>query len=290
MATISNAYIQTFESNVRHLAQQSVVRLRPYVQERGVESQNHNWDRLAATNASLKTTRLQPTPVANAAWSRRVSPSNTRDNGESVENEDVVQMLIEPKSALTTNMALSMRRAWDDEIIVAATGDATTEGGGTATFPAGQKITDAAAPINFDHITEVQQKFLANDIEADVPKVAVVGPIQVRKLMQLTEQTSSDYVRQKLDQLSSTGICIGWMGFTWIMSTRLTDGGSAGQKACLFFTNSAIGVKVSQDISVLVGRDPSVSFAWRVYTWMNLGAVRVEDEHIVWLQIKDDIT
>ena len=290
MATISNAYIQTFEDNVRHLAQQGITRLRPYTQERGVESQNHNWDRLGPTNASLKTARLQATPVANAPWSRRVSPSNTWNNGDSVENEDVVQMLIEPKSNLAMNMAMSMRRAQDDEIITAATGDATTEGGGTATFPVGQKIDEGANPISFDHVTEVQEKFLANDIETDVPKVFVVGPVQVRKLMQLTEQTSYDYVRKKLDELSSTGICPNWMGFTWIMSTRLTNGGTAGQKACLAFTNRAIGLKISQDITVQVGQDPSVSFAWRIYTWQNIGAVRVEDEHIVWLQIKDDIT
>lgn len=290
MATITNAYIQTFESNVRHLAQQSISRLENYVQVRGVESQNHNWDRLAATNATKKTSRLQDTPVANAAWSRRVSPSNTWDNGDSVENEDVVQMLIEPKSALTVNMAMSMRRAKDDEIIAEALGTAATEGGGTSTFPAGQQILDGTNPISFDHVTQVQEKFLANDIEADVPKVFVVGPTQVRKLMQLTEQTSNDYVRTKLDELSNTGIVIGWMGFTWIMSTRLTDGGTAGQKACLAFTSQAIGLKLSKDISVQVGQDPSKSFAWRVYTWMNCGAVRVEDEHIVQLQIKDAIS
>ncbi|GAG18513.1 unnamed protein product, partial [marine sediment metagenome] len=62
MATTQpNIYIQTFESIVRHLAQQEVTRLRPYVTERAEGSVNHNWERLGTSDAVEKTARLVAT-------------------------------------------------------------------------------------------------------------------------------------------------------------------------------------------------------------------------------------
>ena len=51
------------------------------------------------------------------------------------------------------------------------------------------------------------------------------------------------------------------------------------------FTDRALGLQINRDVSARVEEDPSVSFAWRVYCFMTMGAVRVEDEQIVWLQV-----
>lgn len=282
-STISNVYVETFEQNVRHVAQQEVTRLLPYVQVRGEESENHNWEKLGAGDASVKTTRLQDTPVADLPWGRRVSVSQTWDIGESTEQEDPVQMIVDPNSNIVTALGYAMRRAQDDVIITAATADALEGDGTTTAFTAGQTVGDYTTAINFDAITEVQEKFMQNDIDPSIPKVAVVGPTQVRKLMQLTEQTSADYVmRESLQRLSSTGIVPMWMGFTWVMSTRLLHPTAPGTDIdCLFFTNRAIGMNIPKNITAKVAEDPSISFAWRLYCMSVMGAVRVEDEQIV---------
>jgi hypothetical protein len=279
--TQPNIYIDTFEANVRQLAQQEVTRLRPHVIERGAGSENHNWERLGTSDAVLKTARLVATPEADTPWSRRVSVAGTWHNADSTEQEDPSQMLVDPNSNLTVSLAYSMRRAVDDILITAATGAALDGAGGSNAFPVGQEVGDYTTPISFDAVTAVQELFMQNDIDPSIPKCAVVGPTQVRKLMQLTEQTSSDYVqRQALQQLSSTGIVPMWMGFTWIASTRLllpdTD-----QIDCLFFTKRALGLHVAKDISAQIDRDPSRSFAWIIYCNLVMGAVRVEDEQIV---------
>ena len=278
--TISNVYIQTFEQNLRQVAQQETVKLKPWVQVRGEESENHNWEKLGASNASLKTTRLQATPVADTAWGRRVAVSATWDNGESTEQEDPVQMLVDPNSNLVMSLGYSMRRAQDDVIIAAATAAALEGDGTTTAFTAGQTVGDYTTPITFDSITEVQEIFMNNDIDPSVLKVAVVGPTQVRKLMQLTENTSSDYVRAQ--QLQQYGIAPSWMGFDWISSTRLLHPTAPGTDIdCLFMTKRAIGMNIPKDISAKVAEDPSISFAWRLYCFTVMGAVRVEDEQIV---------
>ena len=282
MATTQpNVYIQTFENNVRHLAQQEVTRLEPYVMKRAAGSEQHNWERLGKSDAILKSGRLVNTPEADTVWSRRVSVAQTWHNADSTEQEDPSQMLVDPNSNLAKSLAFSMRRAKDDIIIAAATGNALGGDGTPVAFPATQTVGDGTTAISFDAITEVQELFMKNDIDPSYPKVAVVGPTQVRKLMQLTEQTSSDYVQaQALQTLSQAGIVPNWMGFTWVMSTRLLAP-AAGEINCLFFTDRAIGLHIPKDISARIAEDPSKSFAWRIYVNLVAGAVRVEDEHIV---------
>lgn len=287
--TISNAYIQTFENNVRHLAQQTEAKLRGTVQERGVSSNKHNWERLGTLTASEKTSARTATPTQDAAWDRRVSLAKTYHIGTSSELEDPVQMLVDPNSNLTKAISMGMKRQIDDIIIAAATGDALDGAGSPVTFPAGQKLGTGAEVISFDLITQVQELFMQNDIDPSVPKTAVIGPTQVRKLLQLTEQTSADYVhREALQKLTSTGIVPNWMGFRWIMSNRLLVP-SATELSCLFYTDQAIGMQVNTDISTKVAQDPSLSFAWRLYAHMTCGAVRVEDEQIVHLHLSDTI-
>lgn len=287
--SISNVYIQTFENNVRQLAQQAMSKLRGTVQERATNGNKHNWERLAPGVATQKTGTLIDTPAQELPWSRRVSVATTWHAGEATEQEDPVQMLVDPNSNIAQNLGMSMRRAVDDLMITAATASALNGDGTSTALPATQIKGDGTADISFDLITQIQEQFMNNDIDPDVPKVAVVGPNQVRKLMQLTEQTSADYVnRQALQTLTSSGIVPNWMGFTWIMSTRLLQPATL-QRDCLFYTNRAMGLQVNKDVTARIAEDPSKSFAWRIYCHMTMGAVRVEDEHLVVGRVKDPV-
>lgn len=292
VATVDQAYIDTFENNVRHVAQQRTAKLRGWAQNAGENSKSHNWPKLGKIEASDKTTRLQTTPVADAVWTERTSLIVPFDAGESTEQEDPTQMLVDPNSNLVRALGYGMERKVDDKLIAAATADALNGDGTTDAFDyAAQGAGDYALPISFDMVTAVQEKFMLQDIDPEVPKVAVVGPTQVRKLMQLTENTSSDYVHAQA--LQSYGIAPNWLGFTWINSTRLLaggdTGGGAGTKDCLFMTMDAMGLHVAKDITARVAEDPSISFAWRMYVFAHMGAVRIEDEQIVALKVLDAI-
>jgi hypothetical protein len=288
--TITAAYVQAYERTVRQLAQQSQTKLRDKVMERGISAEKHNWDRLGKGDFAVKAAARTATPATDSPWSRRVSVAGTRHDGDTVEPEDIVQMLIDPKSSVAEKQGMGAKRAVDDIIITAATGNALDGAGAPVVFPPGQKIGDGTTPISFDFVTAVQEKFMQNDIDPSIAKCFVVGPTQVRKLMQLTEQTSSDYVNaQALQTLNASGIVPNWMGFTWVMSTRLLIP-SAGELSCLAFTKRAIGLQVNKDIWARVAEDPSISFAWRIYSALTMGAVRVEDEQIVHLHVKNSLT
>lgn len=284
--TISNVYVQTFETNVRHLAQQSETKLRSHVTEVHTSGEKHNWERVGTSTAVEKTTVLTDTPVSEVPWSRRVSVAETWHDGEAIEQEDPVQMLIEPNSTVAKALAMSMKRAVDDLIIAAATADALDGTGATNSFPADQTIGTGAAEIDLDTVLQVQELFLGNDVDPDEPKVFVIGPKQQRKLMQLMEVTSGDYQNMKA---LATGILPNWMGFTWIVSNRLTVP-TTDQLYLLAFTPRGIGLQINRDITAKVAEDPTKSFAWRVYTMMTMGAVRVEDEHVVLIHVADTVS
>ena len=281
--TIDNAFIEEYKGLVIHLAQQGETKLRGTVMNESSNGEAYNWDRLAATDAIEKTGRrvASSTFFVDDAWTRRVATPKTFAHIMTVEHEDKVQLLVDPESAYAKNQAMAMNRSWDDLIIAAATGDAVDGDGNAVTFPAGQTIGDGTTPITFDAITAIQELFMQNEIDMSVPKVAIVGPTQVRKLMQLTEQTSADYVhRESLMRLSSTGIVPNWMGFTWIMSNRLLAPG-VGELSCLFYTAMALGLVVNQDVFTRIGENPDLSYMIQVFAQYTAGATRVEDEHIV---------
>lgn len=285
---IDNVFIETFERNVRHLAQQSPTRLRAKVIERSVGSEKHNWERIGSNEATAKSGPRQATPINDSDWSRRVSLTDTIDIGDTVEPDDLVQMLVEPKSNIALSQSMGLRRGIDDIIITAATADALNGDGSTTAFLASQTVGDGTGEISLDTILQAQEIFYDNDIQMDDMQRAcmVIGPKQQRKLMNLVEVTSGDFQQQKA---LSSGYMPNWMGFDWVVSTRL-QAPSVGELDCLCFTPQGIGLQVNKDIWTKVAEDPSLSFAWRIYSAMTMGAVRVEDEHVVRLHLKDSVT
>jgi hypothetical protein len=286
--SVGNVFVEGFDRRVRQLAQQSRTRLVPYVETRGSSAQNENWERLGATEFAAKASRGAATPIANVPWSRRVSGNAVYDAGELIGKEDITQMLADPNSNIAQSFAMGANRSQDDRIIAAATGTALDGQGAANPFPDSQKVTgddiadSYSADISFDLVTKVVESFLNNDIDPETRKVAVVGPAQMKKLLQTTEATNQDYAQKAL----MNGFVNDWLGLDWIVSTRLNSPG-ANQRDCFVMTQRAIGMQMNADIMTQIAKDPSASFDWRLYTCWQGGAVRVEDEQIVWMQVSE---
>lgn len=288
--TIDSAFIEEYDGLVRHLAQQGATLIRPHVMEVSSMGEGYNFERLGATEAVEKTTRRAATAYVDDIWTRRRAVPKTFNHTMTIEQEDKVQMLVDPQSSYAESQAKAMARAIDNEIIAAVTRDADDGAGGTVALPAGQIVGDGTGEISFDVVTEVQEKFMANTINPDEPKCFVVGPKQVRKLLQLTQVTSSDFVQQQaLQQLSSTGIVPSWMGFTWVVSTLL-NAPAAGELDCFAMTKKALGLAINADTFTRIGEDPAHSYMIQVFSQWTMGAVRVEDEQVVRIHLADTVT
>jgi len=150
--------------------------------ERSVQSEGHNWERLGTQEASEKTGRLVDTPDQDYPWSRRKSIPVTYHTGDSTEQEDIVQMIIDPNSNIAVAQGKAMKRAVDDELIRACTGDSRDGQGNAITFPTAQAIGDGTSPITFDIITNVSEIFMDNDIDPDAEKGFIIPPSAAGKL------------------------------------------------------------------------------------------------------------
>jgi hypothetical protein len=289
-ATVALVYVETYESIVRFLAQQKPSRLRSWCMEKSVQSNGHNWERLGTAEATAKspvggpTGRNVATPEDGYPFSRRRSTPGTWHTGDTTEQEDIVQVLIDPNSNIAQAQAYAMNRAIDDEILDSADRDADDGNGGVVAFPAAQIVGDGSTAITFDLTTQVTEVFMNNDIDPDEEKVMIISPAQARKLLQLTEATSGDY--NAVRPLTSKGYIESWMGYTWIVSTRLNSP-AADESHCLCMTRKALGLQMNKDVSTEVAKDPTISFAWRIYCNATFGGVRVEDEHIVRLHLSE---
>ena len=319
MPDIDQAYIQTYESNVRHLAQQGSTLIRPKEMEVHDQSESHNWetmtqyptnDQASAVGAATpfegafqfpaddddrlgvqtKTSRLQDTPDVRPYFQKRRSLVATYDHGTSSEQEDIVQTLIDPNSNMALAQANAMKRKVDDLIVARMFDDMYIKGfegtGTTVSFPTTQIVGDGSAPISFDITTEICEIFLKNDIDPDVRKCMFIGPTQMRKLLQLTEATSADYINAKA--LAGSGYISNWMGMDWVVSNRLNIPG-VNEIDCFCLTDRALGLHVARDISTKVAEDPSKSFAWRIYSYMTMDCVRVEDQQIIKVHLADTL-
>lgn len=290
-ATVELAHIEAYEHTALSLAQRMRPLCRPWVRERSVSADGQNWERVGEVNMVAKTPvggptgRNVATPEINTPFSRRRSTPGTWHVGDTVEPEDIVKVLIDPNSNIAQQHVYAAARAIDAEILDAAERDADDGHGGTVSFPAGQVIGDGSAAISYDMVTALREGFDNNNVPADERKVVFISAAQQRKLLQLTEATSRDYTTA--DALRK-GYVENWMGFDWVVHTGLNSP-AGGEVHCVAMTKKAIGLQVNENPTVRVVEDPTISFAWRIYCRLTLGAVRVEDEHIFLLHLSETI-
>lgn len=285
--TFDDVKIQTFSSNLRALAQQGEEKLRNWCQIEHKQSESHNFDMVGLVEATDKNGRAVDSPIAETPFTRRQSVVTTFHTGDLVEPEDAAQALVDPNSGITMALAKGMRRKVDAKIIAAATGQSRDGAGQAVNFPAGQIVGNHTAEISFDFVSQVFEVFVANEL-IDEEKCFVIGPKQLRKLQGLVEYTSSDYVHVKA--LAEKGYTPNWHGFTWIVHNGLGASGGAGTIDCIAMTRRAIGLHIAKDIWGDAWTRSDKSGATQLYTAATMGAVRVEDEQLVWAKLKDTVT
>jgi hypothetical protein len=284
--TVDQVHITTFEANLRALAQQGQEKLRNWCQVSYEKGEAHNFDMIGLVEAVDKVGRAVDSPIAETPFSRRKAIPSVFHAGDLVEPEDTVRAITDPTSPITQALAKGMRRKMDARVIAAATGQTRDGAGNLVNFDAAQVVGDYTGELDFDFVGEVFEKFTTNEL-IDEEKVFVIGPRQLRKLQKLVQYTSSDYVHVKA--LAEKGYTERWMGFTWIVHGGLLAGGGAGTKDCFAMTRNALGLHIPKDIWAEVEKRADKSMANQLYTAALAGAIRVEDEQVVWCKVADTV-
>jgi hypothetical protein len=275
--TITTAQVQQYAANVRMLFQQEGSLLRSYVWEKELNGKFRFFERLAATNAVLRTTRHGDTPLVEQVHSRRRVDGKDFEWADLIDVQDDIRILIDPQGPYAINAAYALGRSLDDEII-SAFNRASSEGedGSTSTaLPSAQVIVNGGTGLT---IAKLRQAKRILDL-ATVPsseRCIVISPIGLEDLLATTEVTSADFNTVRALVMGDLDT---FLGFKFLMSTRLPISGNI--RSAFAWHKSTMGIAMGQDIRIRTSERADKSYAMQVYASATFGAVRVEDAGVV---------
>jgi hypothetical protein len=276
---VTEAFAQQFADNFRHVAQQTKSRFEPYcLMEPNIVGISKTINRLGQRTAQRRLTRHSDTPLNDQPHSTRFIDLFDWEDGDMLDDQDKIRMLVDPKSDYVKALVNGLNRAKDDVFIAGALGNARATTGNVI-LSAGQKIANGGTGLTKAKVIQTKQLFRANEADEYVGEELffTYGSKQLNDILSDTTLTNADFIQLRL--LQEGNINTKWMGFTWIPSERLPLAG--GIRSCFAWAKSGMCMGFAENIVTKVGEDPSKSFNTRIYGKMSLGAVRVEEEKVV---------
>lgn len=284
---ITEAFVQQFADNFKHVAQQSMSRFESAVTiENNIVGMSKSVNRLGQRTAQRRTQRHGDTPINDQPHSTRFVDLYDWEDGDMVDDQDKIRMLVDPTSDYVKAMVAGMNRAKDDVIITAfGGGSRSTQAGVIVPLPASQKIAVGGTGLTKAKIIQAKKLFRLNeaDEEAGEELYMAYHANALSDILADTQLTSADFMTVKMLQegtLKGT-----WMGFRWIPSERLPKTGNT--RLCYAWAKSGVVLGKGQEITTKVGEDPGKGFNVRIYAKQSLGSVRVEEEKVVEIAAND---
>lgn len=283
---VTEAFAQQFADTFKLVAQQMPSRLESAVMlEPNIRGISKTVNRLGRRTAQRRTTRHSDTPLNDQPHSTRFIDLFDWEDGDLIDDQDKLRMLVDPTSDYLKGMIAALNRAKDQTIIDAAVGAARTAASTTVALPSSQRILVAASGLTKAKIFQAKRFFrrAEADEENGEELYFVYSAAAMADVLADTQLTSADFQAvQMIQQGSLKGT---WMGFRWIPSELLPITGTT--RTNIAFARSGICLGMGEDVVTKVGEDPSKSFATRVYAKMTIGAVRVEEEKVVAVESLD---
>lgn len=282
---ITEAFVQQFADNFRHLAQQMKSRFEPCVTiEPNIVGMSKSINRMGQRTAKRRTQRHADTPINEQPHSTRFVDLFDWDDGDMIDDQDKIRMLVDPTSDYVKAMVASLNRAKDDVVIGSMGGNsrATT---GNIILPTAQKIAVGGTGLTKAKIIQARKLFRRNEADnhnGEELYICYTAAAAADILADAT-LTSADYLAGKF--LEDGDVEGKWMGFNWIPSERTPFDGST--RKLYAWAKSGVTLGKGADITTKVGEDPGKGFNVRIYAKMSIGAVRVEEEKVVEISVTE---
>ena len=279
MSDTQNAiYALAYSQNMMQLAQQKYSKLINCVyQKPNVRGKAFFQDQIGQWAMALKAGRNSQTPNNDPNLGRRMGLMLDYNDNRLLDRTDELKVISDPRSAYTIAAAQSLGRQIDDTIIQQGLLGASYSGETGATSVTNSNIVLASsASMTLARIIAVKTVFDINDVEME-DRFFVCRPDALDNLLNTTAATSSDYnsvralIRGEIDT---------WMGFKWIMSTRISAA-STGTLIGIAFQRYGTCLAMADAPVVRTDERTDLSYSWQVYYELNIGAVRLEEARVV---------
>jgi len=276
---ITEAFVQQFGDNFRHLAQQMTSRLETRVSiEPNIVGMSKSINRMGQRTAKRRTTRHGDTPINDQPHSTRFVDLFDWEDGDMLDDQDKIRMLVDPTSDYVKAMVASLNRAKDD-VIIASMGGNSRSTTGNIILPTAQKIAVGGTGLTKAKIIQARKLFRRNEADKHNGEELFItySASAAADILADPTLTSADYMAGRF--LEDGDVEGKWMGFTWIPSERTPLNGST--RLLYAWAKSGVTLGKGADITTEVGKDPGKGFNVRIYGKMSIGSVRVEEEKVV---------
>ena len=282
---ITEAFVQQFADNFRHLAQQMTSRFETRVSiEPNIVGMSKSVNRLGQRTAQRRTQRHADTPINDQPHSTRFVDLFDWDDGDMIDDQDKIRMLVDPTSDYVKAMVAALNRAKDD-VIIASMGGNSRSTTGNVILPVAQKIVVGGTGLTKAKIIQARKLFRRNEADNHNGEELFITYTAAAAADILADATltSADYMAGKF--LQEGDVEGKWMGFTWIPSERTPYDGAT--RRLYAWAKSGVTLGKGADITTKVGEDPGKGFNVRIYAKHSIGAVRTEEEKVVEIAVTE---
>lgn len=277
---ITEAFVQQFADNYMHVAQQKVSRFEPFVTlEPGIVGMSKSVNRLGKRAAQRRTARHGDTPINDQPHSTRYVDLFDWEDGDMIDDQDKIRLLVDPQSEYVNAMVAGMNRAKDDVITLAFGGNSRASTGNIA-LPASQKIAVGGTGLTKAKMIQARKIFRANEADEENGEMLCMGYSSTGLSDLLSDTTLTNTEVNTVLSLQAGNIkeatlmgfrMIPFEGFNKVSTTRFLYA----------WAKTGVVLGLGQNITTEVGKDPGKGFNVRIYAKQSIGAVRVEEEKVV---------
>ena len=281
--TITQAFVQQWDSAIRLQAQQKDSRLSRLVMDRGtITGESFTANMLApAEDTPANTTRHGDTIFSDITHSTRVGLMQDFFQALPVDRNDEPKLLANPNGSYQESLVAAWNRRKDRVIYNALIGPAQLKDGSTVTVPGSQTVLAGGTGMTKTKIITARRLFRAN--EADEHNgdelFMLYNSLMLEDILADATLTTVDQVTVKAFQEGD--INRKWAGFTWIPYEQLQLVG--GTYTTVAFTRSSCHYGTGF-VEGSAGRRKDKKNLMQVDMAGSVGAVRVEENKVVLVQ------
>lgn len=239
--------------------------------------------------------RFTPIGRVDADFTRRwVFPSDG-DLPQLIDSFDELKTIVDPKSQYVENASNAVGRAWDDEIIVQATGISYIgqDAGGlqqesfdTSKFRIADNFgASAATGLTVAKLIEAKRilRKYHNDLDSDALTL-IIGSQQESDLLNQVQVVSTEFNDKPV---LVDGKVVRFLGFNIVVSERLPTY-TTNTRGVLAFVKSGIYLGIWKDmINRATIRDDLTSQPWQLYTMVSYGVTRTQPGKVLQIACLD---
>lgn len=281
-------FSEQYTTNVQMLLQQRGSKLRNIVNVMsGIKGKNAVVvEQIGPVSAQEQLTRHGDTPLISTPGDKRWIAPKKFNWADLIDDEDKLQMLIDPTSSYALNGAYAMGRAMDDCVIDALFGTAMTgENGSTSTAfaTATQQVAvtvggAAATGLNVAKLRAAKKILLANEVDMDMdPIYCLITATQHDNLLAETQVTSLDFNERPV---LADGKITRFMGINFVDIQRLGVDSSSYRRVPIF-AKSGVTLGIWNDINTSIEKRADKNDAMQVLVKGMFNATRTDEKKVV---------